>query len=163
MLTTKPLTKLAIVFLLFSGLRLVFPIPAQAALSLNISNYPVKLWPWSADFATELRLTKQTLGTDAGAAIRNLEKLLLSNIYISQITPADMLAAYSTFVQNLIEQSPAWTATDWENAEHILNKLHFRRKVLQEKIPAEDKVTITALQMQYRALKTGKQAHNQVN
>jgi hypothetical protein len=74
-----------------------------------------------------------------------------------------MLAAYSTFVQNLIEQSPAWTATDWENAEHILNKLHFRRKVLQEKIPAEDKVTITALQMQYRALKTGKQAHNQVN
>jgi hypothetical protein len=43
MLTTKLLTKLAIVFLLFSGLRLVFPIPAQAALSLNISNYPVKL------------------------------------------------------------------------------------------------------------------------
>jgi hypothetical protein len=97
----------------------------------------------------------QTPAAKEGVAVRNLEKALLGSIYISQIKPGQMHQAYVTFVQNLKEKSPAWTATDWANAEHIMNKLHFRRKALQAEISAEDKLKITALQAEYRALKTG--------
>ena len=110
--------------------------------------------------AEELLLDWQNPATDQGDATRGLEKALLGSIYISQIKPGDMHAAYLKFMQNLKEKNSSWTSTDWENADKIINKLHFRRKAIQNKIGMDDMVKIMAIQVQYQALKTGNQLNS---
>lgn len=92
------------------------------------------------------------------AALRQLETELLGPIYISAITPDKMLQAYTTFVSKVKAKNKTWTASDWNNADAIMEKLNYRRNLLEHKIATSELIKIKALQIQYRTLETGQDA-----
>ena len=76
----------------------------------------------------------------------------------STINAENIHQAYVTFMDNVRSRREVWDKEDWEMAKMVLEELNDRKEEINDEITTEDEVKIKALQMEFTALKTGKDA-----
>jgi len=70
---------------------------------------------------------------------------------------------YTQFMQNVQARRASWSASDWDYATEIYEQLNRKKDPLEGSIPAEDKVKIKALQAEFLALETARDAKDLFN
>ncbi|WP_207435827.1 DUF6565 domain-containing protein [Sabulibacter ruber] len=88
----------------------------------------------------------------------NQELLGSANALAAHLTAEQMRDVYTQFVQNVRMRRDSWTASDWDYVDEIYSQLNKKKDQVEDQIPAKDKLKIKALQAEYLALETGKDA-----
>lgn len=92
---------------------------------------------------------------EAGVDKELLNQLLGNYTNLSTVTALNAKSVYIAFMKNVRALHKTWDKSSWDRAQIIFSELNERKDEVDENIPTEDEIKITALQAEFHALKAG--------
>ncbi|WP_114781530.1 hypothetical protein [Botryobacter ruber] len=86
-------------------------------------------------------------------AVANWRRELLGEYAnLSKINSANVVAAYTRFMESVRERHKDWSEQVWDLTDEVFEQLNTRKEALNGAVATEDDVKIKALQMEYSTL-----------
>jgi len=86
------------------------------------------------------------------------EKELAGRTNLRNIKADELRDVFSYFLEGVRGQRANWSLRDWEYAEHVYLELSNRKQAVLDKLNNGDKIKIAALQVEFNALRKGRDA-----
>jgi activator of HSP90 ATPase len=91
------------------------------------------------------------------------ERRLAGTNKVGQLKASQVRGAFIRFMENVRAQRMDWSLRDWDYAEHVYLQLTDRKQQLLDQMSNNDKIKISALQVEFNTLRKSRDAKDRYN